>query len=341
MRGRIYATLVPMLVALAVTALACRDSANPAPLTTPVSGLLFSSNWDSPVVDGVDPVLDVPNAYPNGSWDLHEEYASHSYPDNDMVVVSIAAAGLPALTGYTHAVRLQQRGATDAADTRSFAITPASTDYYLRFYYLTNDANGTIQSHYAQETILPVGSEITAHDYLSFTPLNVRNRTTSWGVNLVLGADPAGYGYPDDGHGGVYPVFNWFLANTQGGTPPLAYGTWYRFEYWVHWTDPHHIQVYPRIYLGTSTTPLYQDADFRQEDYGSSSYNGLNDWTLANWYSRADPSGNPTYGDFYVPEPEYLRGLFIGNNGPEGSTPTLGYWYFTGVMVRSDTWCGP
>src|SRR5882672_10098325 len=160
MRGRIYATLVPMLVALAVTALACRDSANPAPLTTPVSGLLFSSNWDSPVVDGVDPVLDVPNAYPNGSWDLHEEYASHSYPDNDMVVVSIAAAGLPALTGYTHAVRLQQRGATDAADTRSFAITPASTDYYLRFYYLTNDANGTIQSHYAQETILPVSSEI-------------------------------------------------------------------------------------------------------------------------------------------------------------------------------------
>src|SRR2546427_2127337 len=59
----------------------------------------FDCDWSSDVCssDLVDPVLDSPNAYPNGSWDLHEEYASQLYPDSDMVVVSIANAGLPAL----------------------------------------------------------------------------------------------------------------------------------------------------------------------------------------------------------------------------------------------------
>ena len=95
---------------------------------------------------------------------------------------------------------------------------------------------------------------------------------------------------------------------------------------------------------------LYSDNDFVQEDYHVVNYNGLNDWTLALWYSRASPTGSPTFGDFQVNQhpgtgqaATTLQSLLMGNNGavqPTGATPGR-FWYYAGVQLCANTWCGP
>jgi hypothetical protein len=127
------------------------------------------------------------------------------------------------------------------------------------------------------------------------------------------------------GCGGGWPIAHW--------TPPgrLARGEWYRFEYFVHYTDRNHVQVHPRVYDSRETL-LYQDADFQQEAYKRGGvWNGRDDWTLASYYGA---------GNSFCVEPTWTNDFALGNNGQTDAVDTRRYWYFSGVQIRSDQWPG-
>jgi hypothetical protein len=292
-------------------------------------GVVFESNWSTEL--GTSPA-----AFTDGGrWD---EWSDAGFNTPDGPIMAVVASG-PNAT-YPNALRVQQRGGCDDcwADVRKNPfIATGNTDYYLRYYIMTNDTLGTSGDH-------GVEPWIGGGQYNDLLYLSKYEGPSGWGVTLVIGANGDSIG-----PFGRYPVFNWFLVGQQGEPIPLevlSYNAWYRFEFWVHFTSTNHIQVHPRVYDAAGTL-LYQDADFVQEDYGSSDYcAGRSDWTLARWYTSPFTTCNPN-GDFEVnrfPAPEQagttLQSLVMGNNGSSSARNTGLFWYYAGVKIRTDTWPG-
>jgi hypothetical protein len=294
-------------------------------------GVVFESNWSTEL--GTSPA-----AFTDGGrWD---EWSDAGFNTPDGPIMTVVASG-PNAT-YPNALRVQQRGGCDDcwADVRKNPfIATGNTDYYLRFYFMTADVGGAPFGDHGVEPW------ITAGQYEDIVYLSKLEGPTGWGIKMRIGGNGPRLGPYDDPR---YPVGNWFLTTSENGPPPLSYNTWYRLEYWVHFTSTNHMQVHPRVYTASGTEPLYQDADFVQEGYGSASdCGGVNDWTLERWYSRIIASCNPG-GDFEVnlhPAPEQagttLQSLVMGNNGAFGTTDTRLFWYYAGVRIRTDTWPGP
>jgi hypothetical protein len=319
---------------------AAPPSSNAVAVTS--GAVVFESNWTTGA--GADPraIMDSGSATP---WDIWEDGSQGTLQGGAHIMEVVN--GIAPL-GYLSSLRVQQRGSTDIdpnawADVRRVKAVPTgNTDYYLRFYVMTSDVNGTAGDH-------GVEPWIDASQYGDIVYLSKREGPTGWGLKLLIEA----FG-PPVGPNGRYPIFNWFLVGQQNPEAipleVLSYNTWYRLEFWVHFTVPNRMQVHPRVY-DASGTLLYQDADFVQEDYGSAAdCGGASDWTLERWYSRIISTCNPT-GDFGVnqhPAPEQvaqgattLQSIVMGNNGQAGALNTGLFWYYAGVQIRTDTWPGP
>jgi hypothetical protein len=126
------------------------------------------------------------------------------------------------------------------------------------------------------------------------------------------------------GCGYTYPIGHW------GPSVPLVNGQWYRFEYFVDYVDATHIQVHPRVYDANGVL-IFSDAQFLQSDFGSTSWNGRSDWTLASYYAA---------GHSFCVDPTWMNDFGLGNNGNYGADDTGKYWYFSAVEVRTDRWPG-
>jgi len=224
------------------------------------------------------------------------------WDDFDQCGLLSVVAGGPA--GYANALRVQQRGPTCAADVNTPGFVPLSTSYYLRYYMRNDDTS-------------PTGDHVVTCDvfhYHLLTYLGKESGPSTWAFYMLL-------------PGGGYPLTLW--------RPPvtLAQATWYRFEYFVEFTDATHMRVHPRVYDAAGTL-LASDADFQQQDFGSALWNGRSDWTLASYYAAGfsfDVSGGLAN----------LTTLGFGNNGQAVALDTGLYWYYAGVQVRTDTWPGP
>jgi hypothetical protein len=299
--------------------------------TAPSSGVLFESSWTT-ALGATDAAIRDVNA-PYGPWDAWEDGGLH--------LLSVVSGGPP---GYANALQVQQESGPPVgppgayADVQKYRFVAANTDYYFRYYVKVSDMAQCVQDHGVEPWLWD-------QQYNDLVYLDKHEQASGWGFNLNIGDNAT------DGHGGnIYPIWHWYLVGQNAY--PLAYDTWYRLEYWVHFTSPNHIQVHPRVYDAAGTL-LYSDADFQQSDYGTgNSYHGFDDWTLALWYSRASQTGDPTYGDFEVngsPDPAQtangatttLQSLVMGNNESSGCNPTGLYYYYAGVQIRSDTWPGP
>ena len=310
--------------------------------TPPVTQVLFQSNWTTAL--GTTPRALADSGSPT-PWDILNTDASLLYGAQMMEVV-----GGISPPGYTTSLRIQQRFDTGvyAPGLRSWAdvrknpfIATANTDYYLRYYFMTNDTSGIFEDH-------GVEPWINAAQAWDLEYINKNEGASAWGLKFYLGANAT------DGHGGTYPWLRWYLRGQQPGPGPsqlLSYNTWYRLEYWVHFTTANHIQVHPRVY-DASGTLLYQDADFVREDNGNGYlWCGSTQWSLADWYSRSTAC-NPG-GDFQVngqPASDQaastLQSLVMGNNGSSGrqsgaTTKPTRFWYYAAVKICGDTWCGP
>lgn len=203
-----------------------------------------------------------------------------------------------------NALRVQQRGSSYAANLQIDDVVPQSQDYYLRF-YMRNDDTSSAGDH---------AFTVDTWHYSNLTFLRKYSGASDWRLVISM------YGC-----GEHYPFNHW------GPPGRLARGQWYRFEYFVDFVDASHVQVHPRVY-DASGSLLYSDDAFRQQDYGSTVWNGRNDWTLASYYAA---------GYSFCVNPAFVNDIGLGNNGQASATSTGLYWYFAAVQIRTDTWPGP
>jgi N-acetylneuraminic acid mutarotase len=315
------------------------------------SGVVFESNWTTGTGADSDAIMDRGSATPWSDWN---DGSGGSLQAGAHIMEVVSNVGLP--LPYTNALRVQQRGSTGPnpnawADVRKneFIATP-NTDYYVRFYFKTNDVNGTTQDHGVEPW--------NGHATDDLTYLNKNEGPSGWGFRLTIGVNAT------DGHGGPWPIQHWNLVDCGGvcsamnqNYQPLAYNTWYRLEYWVQFMSPDHIRVHPRVYNAAGTL-LYDKANFVQDGYLSDAgavcprpplTGGTNDWRLDRWYSRIVTGCNPG-GDFQVnPTPTpgtgqrgtTLQGFLMGNNGQNEAQNTGLFWYYAGLQIRTDTWPDP
>lgn len=254
----------------------------PPPPPSP-TGLLFKSDWVS--------------GSPKDNWDTYDEFGAGG-------LLSVVPGFGP---GGRSALRVLQRGPSYAANLRKMGIITPGQDYYVSFYFRTDDTSSS-GDHIATCEL---------YTYGNLTYLRKNGGPVDWRHTVSM------YGC-----GFVYPIGHWHLRNR------LANLKWYRLAFFVHWTSPTSVQVHPRVY-DENNVLLYQDSDYWQEDYqasGALSFKGKNDWTLESYYGA---------GYSFCVRPQYLTEFGVGNNGQTGAVSTGLPWYFAGVEIRNDTWPGP
>src|SRR6266699_543932 len=211
---------------------------------------------------------------------------------------------VPGGPGGHNALRVVQRGELFAAFIGKDNLVPPSTDYYVRYYMRNDDTS-------------PSGDHVVVPDYQAYPNLTyMRKYSSSTGWRFVISMYGCSF---------IYPISH------IGPAVELAHGVWYRIEYYVHFVNPTQIQVHVRVYDAAGTQVL-GDADFRQEDYGNTVWNGRNDWTLASLYAS---------GFSYCTNPAALTMFAMGNNSNQGAVDTGLPWYFANLQVRTDRWPGP
>jgi hypothetical protein len=259
-------------------------------------GVVFQSDWTSGTGLSASAISD------GGRWENYWEF-NNGTGIQLMSVVDGASVNAP---GGRNALKVLQRGPY-AANLQQTHILPPTTDYYVRFYMRNDDTS-------------PAGDHVVTVDTWYYgNLLYVRKYSSVAGWTFSTGVFGCGY---------TYPIGFW--------TPPvtLSHGVWYRFEYYVHYVDPTHIQVHPRLYDAAGNL-MYDDAGYRQSDFGQSgnlSWGGRADWTLASYYAA---------GYNFCVDPTYMQTFGVGNNGQQGAIDTGLPWYYTGIQIRTDHWVGP
>jgi len=268
------------------------DGTTVSSTVVPPGGVVFQSDWSTATGTSSVAVRD------GTRWLNYWEFNNGT----SVQLLSVVGGFGP---GGRNALKVVQRGSSYAAAVQQDNVLPPSTDYYVR-YYMRNDDNSSPGDHV-----------VTPDSWLYPNLTYMRKYSSSAAWRFVMGTYGCGYTYPID---------------YMGPRQDLAHGVWYRFEYWVHFVDPTHIQVHPRVYDAAGTL-LYSDADFLQEDYGGSGlWNGSQTWSLASYYAAG-------YSYCVVPAP--LTSFGMGNNGQAGALDTGLSWYFAAVQIRTDRWPGP
>jgi hypothetical protein len=161
-----------------------------------------------------------------GRWPNYWEFNGGS----SVTLMSVVSGGV---NGH-NALRVQQRGSSYAANVQIDNFIPQSTDYYLR-YYMKNDDTSDAGDHIVT---------VDTYNYSNLTFMRKYGSASDW--RFVISVYGCGY---------TYPIGHW------GPTVQLAMGQWYRFEYFVHYTNATHVQVHPRVYDAAGTL-IFSDADF-------------------------------------------------------------------------------
>src|SRR3989441_3355820 len=269
-------------------------------------GVLFQSNWDTAL--GTSDAAFRDTSAPFGPWTLFEVGGTVGGNPNEMVVVNTTAP-----VGARNSLRIQQQGSSGNGWCRVSRLNfiPPSTDYYLRFYIRNDDVAGASQDHVVQPGLV-------GNIYNDLTYLNKGEFAGGWRPRMVLGGN----------QGPNQTMPSWDLTGAL-----LAYGRWYRFEYWVHFTTLARIQVRVRIYVDTGAL-RWTEANF-QPDPGGGQWTTA---TRATYYAGTNPGGGIT--DFGI-TPANLVNMEFGNNASASSSNTGLFWYCAGVQIRNDTWPGP
>jgi hypothetical protein len=259
-------------------------------------GVVFQSDWGTATGTSTDAVTD------GRRWKHYDEWNRGT----GVQLLSVVPGG----PGGRNALQVVQRGSTFAAAVQQDKVLPRSMDFYVRFYMRNDDTS-------------PPGDHIVVSGVFSWAHLTYmrkfgkgRTYVGNSGWQFVIALFGCGY---------TYPLGYW------GPSATLRYGTWYRFEYFVHFVDPSHVQVDPRVY-DANGAQILRGSDFRQDDLGSAVWNGRSDWTLASYYGA---------GHSFCVDPSALTSFGMGNNGQAGAVDTGLAWYYAGVEIRTDRWPGP
>ena len=288
---------LPSLTSLTNALLVVLLAAAACRISTNRNGIVFESSWTTALGNSRKAVTD------GGRWDQLSDFGGGR-------ILSVVDGGP---SGYVNALRVTQEGATGgAAYLQRNNFLASGRDFYVRYYMRNDDVNTGSYDHIVSAFFAPVPP-------VSLFYMQKSAAGGSWRVMI------SSYGYecPND----HYPINAW---ESPIGLP-LANGVWYRFEYYIHFTTTSRIQFHLRVYDAAGSLIL-SDADFRQLDYGSATWRGRSDWTLASYYAA---------GYDACIDPRKMTDFGMGNNAQAGTTNTGLYWYYAGVQIRTDRWPGP
>lgn len=251
--------------------------------------MAFTSNWATAVGTSKAAVTD------GGKWAGYDEF---NHGDGTQLLSVVDLDGRRAL-------KVLQRGQGYAANLYGPTGAPVSTDYTLTV-AIRNDDTSPADDH----TVTPDFKLYTGLTYVKRC-----NTPSDWSFVMMMLGLLAGPATP-------YPLQRWMP------TVRLAYRKWYRLEFAVHFVDPTHLQVRPRIFDDATGMLLADAAAFQQQDYLGSGvgFQGRDDWTLAQYYGA---------GLSFPVDPVPLQTVALGNNGQAGAVDTKLAWYFAGLALTS------
>src|SRR5207249_7925833 len=257
-------------------------------------GVLFQSNWDTATGTSNPAFTD------NSLWTGYVQF------DTSTPTMAVVSGGP---NGH-NALRATQNGPVFGTDVWKANFAPAGTDYFVRFYFRSDDTSGA-GDHVVTAGTLVGGAAIESLTY-------VRKYGSSSGFFMALSNYACG--------NTIWQTWHWGPANR------LALGRWYRFEYWIEWVNATHVRVHPRVYDDAGSL-LYDDATFvnGEPQDRPAIWNGQA-WTLASYYAA---------GNAFCVDPTMMASLAMGNHGQGGALATGRPWYFAAVQIRNDTWPGP
>ena len=252
-------------------------------------GVLFQSNWDTATGTSNTAFTD------NSLWTGYVQF------DTSTPTMAVVSGGP---NGH-NALRATQNGPVFGTDVWKANFAPAGTDYFVRFYFRSDDTSGA-GDHVVTAGTLVGGAAIESLTY-------VRKYGSSSGFFMALSNYACG--------NTIWQTWHWGPANR------LALGRWYRFEYWIEWVNATHVRVHPRVYDDGGTL-LYDDATFvnGEPQDRPAIWNGQA-WTLASYYAA---------GNAFCVDPTMMVSLAMGNNGQGGALATGLPWYFAAVQIRND-----
>lgn len=263
----------------------------------------FSSEWNFARGNSREALND------GGTWDRMIECGGSIF--NIMSVIDGATVGW---TMTPNVLRIQQRGSTACGNIERTQNTVApSTSHWGRFYFRNDE---TANGHFHPVTYNCCGA-IQMVPWLRFGNIT--------GVRI-------GVGTARDGNGVTlgYPYSLWFPGTRPGaGAVQLENGRWYRYEWEIRYVTPMSYRVYPRIY-DMNNNLLFDYRTFFQNDNAG----GAASKSLQTFYEV----DNRTFG---VTDPALARNFGFGNEGPGGSSNSLGYWYIARSSVSTTGWIGP
>jgi hypothetical protein len=272
-------------------------------LPPPPAGVLFSSRWNAETGNTRNALND------GGTWDRMIECSGGIF--NIMSVIGGSQVGW---TRTPNVLRIQQRGSTACGNIeRTQNTVAASTTHWGRFYFRNDE---TANGHWHPVTYNCCGS-------IQMVPWTRFGSST--GVKI-------GVGTSRDANGTQlgYPYSLWFPGDSPGsGTRQLQNGRWYRYEWELRYLTPTSYRIYPRIYEVDGTVPLYDYRNFYQNDNSG----GSSSKSLATWYEV----DNRAFG---ITDPALARNFGFGNEGPGGSTASMGSWYIADFALGTAGWIG-
>lgn len=124
-----------------------------------------------------------------------------------------------------------------------------------------------------------------------------------------------------------YPDSAWYAGTTAVGIAILPNARWFRYEWHIEYIGATAYRIYPRIYDDAGTL-VYDYERFFQNDYPFSGSHSLRTWCEA---------GNA----FGTTDSNLARNFGFGNEGPGGSTASMGYWYIGAAALSTTGWIGP
>lgn len=266
---------------------------------------VFQSNFANSTGTGASAILD------GTTW-------SRAAGDNHEVVTAASCgfdAVVPSYTGNVY--RTEFRGREGGAQVQQDAAYPESTSHYGRLFFKTTAPDRN--DHGVVYNGIRNGLTPDVNVFQINNMRRLSGGTDQWRLGV--------------GHLFPYPFGVMF-------SPLLDNDTWYRYEWHVEFATATTMRVWPRVYVGNSSTILYDAADFDNALEGST-YSTLLDYFDTEGANRYSSLGILN-GDDSDANAVAARRFAIGDEGPNSDDPGAGtYQWFAGIAISTSDWVGP
>ena len=286
-----------------IGALACGGTPAANPVQDGIDpGLLFHADWSTAIGTSDDAVRDTGKTLP---WTFNSNRNGKRVDTG--LQMSVEPNTLFPDQSFANMLRVNQYGRASSVTQGNLPIPAIGEDRYYRFYLYSDVGVGELRYIWSGNHPIELQFDNVEEEFWGIQWGHNQGDTvmTRWNIDISRA---------------VYPNNVWMPG-------AMFERTVYRIEIHMRRTGDLSFTLGMRVYDGGNPgTLLFGNADFKNRD-GS--------MTLADV---------PTHT---YPNAQQWTGFQVGGNGelgdpPVGNTPIInGIFYYGGVCIRSDTWCGP